>query len=562
MKVTLKIILICTVLLTVWSLQLSAQTVSAETDTDAHSPEDLIKETIYLDITTSNYYELQGWLQNLDLQQKGSRQDLENRLLEYYRTLFSEVPRTNFKEPSSDSSKTGVNNIQIESAQELKYIPQGEEQALIELDGGVSLYMRDTEGNTSHSVTAKTLLFNQQKNSITAQGGVLYRMEQDGSDQEFQGEQISFNIENYSGVFIRGMSSRVSEIEENQINFYFKGGSIYRIKRDIVHLENGIISSSRIESPYYHISAGNVWILGLNEWALQNATLYVGHIPLLYVPFYYRPGASFVLHPSVGVKTVEGYYFQTTTYFLGRQPEELRKQSSLSFMQALDEEKQEYNQELRGFFLHSTRKKTEPSWAESTGSFGKLQVDYYSRLGMLSALNFKVRKLGWIDKLDLLAGIGLTNYIYPLSNYPGTYTSFTFDPTTKQYSSAPQNSYFFGTELPFRFSFDLELEYKRDSFRTSLKAPLYTDLQLHDQLRNRDETLGWAKLLTGEEIQETSDTSEFTNPKFYQHTTFRWSLAEKSKYIDSFNISKIDSRLTLSQNKLDADEGSLNQIGY
>jgi len=564
MKVTLKIILICTLMLSMLSLQLSAQTVSTNTDTDTgtRSPEDLIKETIYLDINTSSYYELQEWLQNLDLQQKGSRQDLENRLLGYYRTLFSEVPRTGFDEPSSDASKNGVKNIQIESAQELNYLPQGEEQAIIELDGGVSLYMRDSEGNTTHSVTAKTLLFNQQESSITAQGGVLYKMEQGGSNQEFQGEQISFNIENYRGVFIRGMSSRVSEIEENQISFYFKGGSIYRIKRDVVHLESGIISSSRIESPYYHLSAGNVWILGLNEWALQNATLYVGHVPILYVPFYYRPGAAFVLHPSIGVKTVEGYYFQTTTYFLGRQPEELGKQSSLSFMQALDEEKQEYNQELRGFFLHSTREKAKPSWAESSGSFGKLQVDYYTRLGLLTALNLKLRKLGWIEKLDLLAGIGLTNYIYPLANYPGTYTSFTFDPTTEQYSSIPQHTYFFGAELPFRFSFDLKLEYKRDNFRTSLNAPLYTDLQLHDQLRNRNETLGWTKLLTGEEIQEISDTSEFTNPKYYQHTTFRWSLVEKSEYIDSFNFNKIDSRLTLSQNKLDADKDSLNQIGY
>ncbi|MCF7913901.1 MAG: hypothetical protein K9L66_01905 [Spirochaetaceae bacterium] len=536
-------------------MQLSAQT-------ETSSAEDLIKETIYLDITTSSYYELQEWLQKLGLQQNGSRRDLENRLLNYYRNLFNEVPLTGFDESSSDSSKPSGRNIQIESAQEMKYLPQGEEQALIELDGGVSLFMRDSEGNTTHSVTAKALLFNQQKSSITAQGGVLYTMEQDGSDQEFKGEQISFNIENYSGVFIRGMSSRVSEIEENQISFYFKGGTIYRIKRDIVHLEKGIISSSRIGSPYYHLSAGNVWILGLNEWALQNATLYVGHIPVLYIPFYYRPGAAFVLHPSIGVKTVEGYYIQTTTYFLGRQPEELGKQSSLSFMQALDEEQQGYNQELRGFFLHSTREKVEPDWAESSGSFGKLQVDYYTRLGLLTALNFKLRKLGWIEKLDLLAGLGITNYIYPLSDYPGAYTSFTFDPTTDQYSSTPQNPYFLGNQLPFRFSFDLQLEYKRDNFRTSLNAPLYTDLQLHDQLRSRDETLGWTKLLTGEEIQETSDTSEFTNPKFYQHTTFRWSLAEKSRYIDSFNFSKIDSRLTLSQNKLDADENSLNQIGY
>lgn len=548
-----KVILVGAVLLLVYTSGALAQT-----NTPAEpEPENLIKETIYLDITTSSYYELQDWLEKLSLDATGSRRELENRLLEYYRTLFSEVPRTGFPEKSDAES-----SIEITSAQELAYSSLEEDKALIELDGGVSLYMRDEEGNTAHIVTAKSLVFNQANNTVTARGAVRYQMEQEGSDQEFKGEQISFNIENYSGVFIRGMSTRDRQIQERQVSFYFKGGTIYRMKRDTVTLNDGVISSSRLDDPYYHISAGNVWLLDVNEWALRNATLYVGHVPLLYVPFFYRPGATFFMHPSIGVKTVEGYYIQTTTYFLGRQPEELGRQSSLSFMQAVEDDEQQYNQELRGFFLHNTRERRAPSWAEKTESFGKIQLDYYSRLGFLTALNFQLNQLGWFDEIDLLTGIGLTNYIYPLSGYTNAYTAFTFDPGSNRYTSTPQHSYLFGTRLPFRFGFDLQAEYKSEDLAISFSAPLYSDLLLHDQLRKRNETLGWSKLLTGEGILETNEISEFNNPKFYQHTSYRWRLPEKAAFIDRFRFDKIDSQLALSQNDLPADLGSLNPIGY
>ncbi len=550
-----KVLLLCIFLCIVQTVVVDAQTSEAETRT----PEQLIKNTIYLDITTSTYYELQEWLEKLDLDSKGNRQILEDRLLEYYRSLFTEIPQSGFAEDDEAG-----NSIEISSAQQLDYTSVDEDEALIELKGGVSLYMRDEEGNTAHTVEAQSLIFNQTNNRVTARGGVVYRMEQEGTDQEFKGEQISFDVENYSGVFIRGMSTRDRQIEERQISFYFKGGTIYRMRRDAVTLNEGIISSSRIENPYYYISAGNVWILDVNEWALRNAILHVGHVPLLYVPFFYRPGATFVLHPSIGVKTVEGYYIQTTTYFLGRQPEELGKQSSFSFMQAVDDDEQQYSQELRGFFIHSTREQQRLSWAEKTDSYGKFQLDYYSRLGLLSALNFQLNELGWFNQISLVAGIGLTNYIYPLSGYSNAYSTFSFDSGSGRYESSRQSSYFFGNQLPLRFAFDLQMDYKSDDLDISLNAPLYSDLLLHDQLKKRNETLGWSKLLTGGELVEANEITEFENPKIYQHTSYRWRFPEKAAVIDRFNFDKIDSQLTLSQNELPEEEanGSLNDIGY
>ena len=534
----------------------SQNQVENQVENQAQSPEDLIKETIFLDVTTSTYYELQEWLRKLNLEQTGSRRELENRLLTYYRTLFTEVPRTTLTEESEQ------NTIQIEKAQELAYEKIDDKDALIRLEGGIALQMRDIKGNTTHTISAETLTYNQKNEHVTAGGRVVYKMQQSGSTQEFEGEQISFNLEDYSGVFIEGMSTRQRQIEDKAISFYFKGGAIYRIKRDIVNLNEGIISSSRLRDPYYRISAGNLWILDLNEWALQNAVLYVGHIPVLYVPFFYRPGATFALHPSIGMNTVEGYYFQTTTYFLGRQPKELSRQSSLSFMQALEDDQHTYEQELRGFFLHSTREQTSQGWTEKTDSYGKLQVDYYSRLGLLTALNFTLNDLWHFDSLELLTGAGFTNYIYSLPEYSNAYTIYTHDVEENIYHTTPQNSYVLGQEIPFRFGFDLKLKYSRENLQISLNAPFYSDLLLHDQFRKRNETFAWSKLITGEGIQSDNEMSDFTNPKFFQHSSYRLRFIETTQYVDTFNFSKIDSRLNLSQGSLEEDTQSLNKMGY
>src|SRR6056297_1003152 len=257
-------LLMSTVLLRVQTFSVFAQNSEPETA----DPNSLIKDTIYLDITTSSYFELQDWLEKLNMDTAGSRRELENRLLEYYRSLFTEVPQVGFAEDATNAQ--AENSIEIRSAETLDYSSLDDEKALIELNGGVSLYMRDEAGNTAHTVQANSLVFNQANNMVTARGGVVYQMEQEGTDQEFKGEQVSFNVENYSGVFIQGMSTRDRRIQEQQISFYFKGGTIYRMKRDTVTLNDGIISSSRVENPYYHISAGNVWILDVNEWALRN----------------------------------------------------------------------------------------------------------------------------------------------------------------------------------------------------------------------------------------------------------------------------------------------------
>lgn len=531
------------------------------------SPQDLIRETIYLDISTSSFYELQNWLNNLGLEVTGSKSQLENRLLRYYRELLSTIP-----EDSTDGASAGTGEtegegrvprrMEIESAGRLEYLSSENGEELVKLSGGVVLQMKDVEENTLHTVKAQSLVFNRSRNLVSAIGDVRYEMETGDSSQDFEGEEITFHIENYRGVFIQGLSRQVQQIEGQEILFYFQGDAIYRIQRDTIRLEGGIISSSKMNDPYYHIAADNVWLLGIDEWALSDALLFIGHLPVFYIPFFYHPGDTLMFHPSFGMRSLEGYFIQTSTYFLGSRPKTGEEQDGFSFLQAVDSREGEYSEELRGFFLHRSREAPEENWANESGSYGRIQLDYYTRLGLLGALYMDLKDIGKLKQVELTAGFGYTNYIYPLSGFAGIYTPFQYDEALQHYTSVTQEPYVLGHKLPLRFGFDLQLQYVWKDFEFSLYMPFYTDLLLRDQLSKRSEDIGWTRLLNPQSALESASFEEYEDPVFSQHSSFNLSFLEKASFIDLFSFDKFDSKLYLSQSELPEDDGSSNKLGY
>lgn len=526
--------------------------------------EELIRKSIVLDVETSSYYELQNWLQRLGMDTSGTKKELQERILNFYEKELGGLPAVDKEETSGEDGGDGktARRMEVVSAGSLEYLTDEREARIIRMDGGFVLKMRDEDSGTIHTVEARSLLFDRGRKIVTAEGEVFYRMEKDGSQQVFEGDKISFNIENFRGVFVQGVSRRPRTIEGREVVFYFRGDTIYRVRRETVLFERGIISSSKMEDPYYSIEAGNLWILGLNEWALKNAVLYIGHVPIFYLPFFFRPGDTFVFHPSVGMRSLEGYYVQTTTYFLGRKTEDPESGGLFSFLQAVDDSGGEYGQELQGLFLRSTMESPPDTWVERSGSYGKIQFDYYSRLGALAGVNLLLKELENFKKIRLTAGAGLTNYIYKLPGYTDNYTPFYYDPIGKDYTVVPQEPYFLGQKIPFRFAFDLEIEYSFQSLNIDLGFPFYTDLLLRDQLTKRNEELGWTKMITGEGIEETDSFEYFEDPKFYQHTAFRPGFLEKSPLIDSFYISKLDSQLLFTYDELQEDQNAYNKLGY
>ncbi len=272
-----------------------------------------------MDIRASSFSELAAWCGRLGLSTQGSRTDLENRLFSHYKVTPPE--------------KTGPDEsvIDIQSADSTEYFSLEQfNEDYVRLDGGVLISLKDAEKGYTYTIKADSVLFNQTLKLLSASGGVEYKITGEGRDEVFSGDSLTLNTDTWEGYFFDGASFRDRTIDNETLKFRIQGEFISRSSQDFVVMDDAWITSSPRIPANYQIKAEKVWILGPGEWGIRNASLYVGHIPVFYLPFFFYPGDEVVFHPVFGYRSREGTFLQTTTYFTGnRKTEEL----PLSFLQ-------------------------------------------------------------------------------------------------------------------------------------------------------------------------------------------------------------------------------------
>ncbi len=512
--------------------------------------DEYVRRTLSMDIDTASYYELRDWLMRLELSTEGDREQLRMRLCNYYAELFPEL-KLNKKEggsyaagESSGDLEDAEKTLSIEEAGKLEFY--SEEQTgrpEIRISGGVIILMVDDETGASHRIEANSLVFNRKEGRMSAMGEVSYVMREGDRTEEFTGEEISFDVKTYRGLFIGGMSRRTRSIEGEEISFYFRGEVIYRPEEDRVFLDRGMISSSTEIDPYYHIATDRLWVLGPDEWAFSDALLYIGRVPVFYFPFFFHPGDDVIFHPSFGFRNVEGYYFQTTTYLLGRRKEEGRNENSLSFLQIVDEDSALYRQERQGIFLRQTNEPIESSWLQDSDSYVKLLFDYYSRLGLFSALDAQINDAGYLRQGSFKIGAAFTDYIFPRPEY-NAYSAFTLDPSTAAFRRFSQRPWVLGDDLPLRFGIDLRMEFDWERVSWDLELPIYSDPYLYSRFTDRDEEILWGSLLQGEEM-EGFDDDPLEDPVLDSHFHFVVPLNGERDLLTDLTINRLDTRLSL-----------------
>ncbi|TFG84207.1 MAG: LPS-assembly protein LptD, partial [Spirochaetales bacterium] len=444
----------------------SGETAGSTLPTD----EDLLLKTMALDIAGSDYYALVAWARELGLSESGTATELRARLYAYYSV---EAPA-----PAASAKRT----IVIESADRSEYLSAKEGgDATVLFTGRVSIFIKDDEEGQTISLQADEVLFNRDANLLSARGNVVFeRKRPDGTDY-FMGETLELDMDDNSGLFMEGQSAR----GEGKDRLIFRADDIVSKGAGVLVFKDGEISSCEDNLPHYSIRASKVWILGGNEWAMLNATLSVGELPVLYLPFFYYPGEEIVFHPVFGYDNRNGRFIQTTTYLLG---EKAPKEESISLFR-LTEGGASYEREVRGVFLRTTDAKKEGT----TSDFVKVFADIYSGLGGFVGAQAKVASLGALQAVDGFFGLGLSRSVFYSS---GIYTPFT---EAGDYQSVWNSSYFLGAELPLRFGIEFVTRLTLGPLGLSLSTPFYGDPYFDQDFRNRSEDMAWLKFLSQDE---------------------------------------------------------------
>ncbi|MDR0707986.1 MAG: LPS-assembly protein LptD [Treponema sp.] len=491
---------------------------ASDTGEADETPPPPAKETpLEMDIRTSTLAELAVWCKTLGLSEGGSKEELANRLRDYYK-----LPRPDGSPAADEKNRT----IVIEAARSAEYFTlEVVDEDYARLKGNVTVSLKD--GEAVHRISAGEILYNRTRNWLSASGGVFYEKKEGDSTETFRGDSIVVDLDNWETILTNGQSQRA--VSNADTAYRFEGTVISVDTEESTVLTNAKVSNAKTEEPYWSLNASKMWLLPGSDWAVANVVLRVGEIPLLWLPFFYLPSEEIVFHPVVGVRTREGSFFQTTTYLLGRPKVENSTETSFTnmFGGGSDTEK-----ERKGLFLRSTGKK-----AVSKNEMRlSLLFDVYANLGAYVGTEMSTPSKGIFGPLELSAGMGFTRNIYSGNT-----------PYQNGEDSWNTDNRIFSIPVPFRYRLktNSSLSGKYGSFRWNL--PFYSDPFVDQDFMDRSETLDWLELLKGASAAEDTTTTDRTLSSY--SWTLNSSISPKMPaalypYIASFSISSLNSTLT------------------
>lgn len=576
------------------------------------SEEELIQETLIVDINTSSYDELVFWCRRLGLEHSGSKSALQDRLKKLYGVSGNQTAVKESKE---------ANEIFIESAQKSSYYKIEEiDEDYIRIVGNVAVILEEKEskGKSSHKVTSDYIIFNKKQKLMSAYGHVLYEKKSGNNSEFFTGDSLIFNIDSWEGVIYKGVSQKKKESssdnkkskrseEANSNTFYYSGDKLIKGKDDKIKMINGKISSSEGDFPVYSIKANNIWVLAPGEWGIKGATIQVGEVPLLWLPFFVKWGDHFVFNPAVGKSDDIGSYLNTTYYFLGKKEKE-DSSDSFNFMDPGSGDTEEKWQE--GLFLrngtnpkkenekeanskedlptetenekkeeseadkrHRLRKENhQKQWEKmvsNENTYLKLMVDAYSNVGQYIGLSGKLAGIENIQDLEFHSGIGLSYYgvnfgkgsiangmeIQKKTKMINKEKGLLEENLIDYYGMVVDHSYFFGYLVPFRYGIKAKVAYNNSAYywNTRLEMVLYSDSQYEDHfLKYRQENFNFEQALGLKEDEPIyNKTDKISKLNWYWENSFsslnRLLPKEVSPYISDLAINQLNFRFDFLQ---------------
>jgi hypothetical protein len=504
-----------------------SETVEDVEDTE-DEPVEKAEETIEaMDIRTSTLQELANWCISLGLSEGGTREELANRLRDYY-----QIPSPNISEEPDGRV------ITIEAAQSTEYFSLDVvDEDYARLKGGVVVSVKD--GDAVHRIAAGEILYNRTRNLISASNGVSYEKREGDTVETFRGDSITVNLDNWSSIFVNGQSEKA--VESSGTSYRFEGTVISLDTEKSTVLTKSRVTNAKTEEPYWSLNASKMWLLSGSDWAVANAVLKVGEIPVLYLPFFYLPSEEIIFHPVVGTRSREGNFFQTTTYLLGEsKPTASSTESSFTSMFG---DSANMEKERKGLFLRSTGKKKTTS-AEQTRL--SLLFDAYANLGAYIGTEFSMPRKGIIGALTVSAGLGYTRNVYS----SGT----SYSPFQNGKDEWNTENWFFSTKLPFRYRFRTNGSLSGRYGSLNWTIPFYSDPYIESDFMDRSEALDWAKILKGNAVQE-EDTTTTTN----SISSYSWTLSASvnpklptffSPYLSTLSLSSLSSTLSFNRKAL------------
>ena len=430
----------------------------------------LIRDTLADDIAGAGYDELRAEARRLGLDDGGSRRELQARL----RRFFALTEAT---QPPSQPAQL----VDVRQAAHAEYRSDAAAGgSYLVLRGDVELVVHDTEADTEHVIRADEVVYQHDAELLSARGGVEYVVSHgDGEPQLVGAASLAFDLATSKAVFVNGFTRQQRDGGAGPVTFTFAGDTITRLADATIILDGARFTSSPDPGlPNYEVRAQRMWLLAPGEWGLQGATLSVGGVPVLYLPFFFLPGDEMVFRPALGVRDREGLFVNTTLYLIGRRPPEDEPLSVLSLTTP-----GQYREELHGLFLRRVPTDTPPP----DEHYLKLMLDLYARLGLFAGVAGDL-PLAESGALEFLLGVARSRSIWPVGG-----SLIATDPVSGR--SYWHDSSLFGVTLPLRYGLELAGNLALPEAALTGRLELFSDPDFVTDFGNREERFNWPALI-------------------------------------------------------------------
>jgi len=453
-----------------------------------------------LDIETASESSLFAWIQRLGLPETGSPGTMQKMLYDYY----------GIPEPEITTVINQTDSVTIVSADNLSLI--NTYGTIVMLSGNVIVTIEEIQTDSLYTISAQQIVLNNSINIITASESVNFMRTSSENGQlidNFYCSKFSLSIESWDGMIndLEASNSRENSSGED-VMFTLTGDSVYKSSEGVLLLDNGIISSD-YDDPHFSIHAGTISILKEGDWFADQAFLYLGRVPVFYLPFFFYPGVEFFFNPSFGFSADRGAFLNTTTMIFGTLPEtESAEDTSFStFLQTEDQEKSVVKG-VQGSVLEMYFPESDLlDWATETGSSLAANFDVYEQVGVSFGLDVKLNEFSFIQNLDVNTLVAVnTDSIYPI----------------------------------FRFLVEPELQIDTSGFSISISLPFYSDEQV---------SIDYMQRKTQFELGDLTGFAQF--PSVSTNTNFDWNLKGSinpdfttlKPFIEELDLSNISSQI-------------------
>ena len=403
---------------------------------------------------------------------------------------------------------------------------------IVQFSGDVLLTVE--KGRTKIEIYANTVNYDRERSMIYAFENVI--MEEnisDTSSKRLQGNSLLLNASTLEGIFDDFKFNQMQKAQlspKTETELIISAEIFARNETGTAVFKNGTITFCDEPNPHWQIKASRLWLLPGNEFAFLNGVLYIGRVPILYLPFFYYPKDEMIFNPSFGYRPRVGYYTQTTTYIIGRKPLP-KPQNNEDLSNSFTQVNQLYEQRKEGLFLRNLD--TPVEYDTEKQDFVKILADLYSNLGVMAGVEGSFKpKNNFIQAIDFTVLGAKSRNLYYLED------NALYSPKNEEGKSEWNNSSIFGLNLPIRYFTNFSISGKNENLSIAFKMPLYSDPFFNADFLNRSENMDWIAYFTQQGISTESENAIYEDAIL---NSFMWRLngtftPDLKKYSPYFNF--------------------------